>query len=129
MLADVTAAWTSRTSTLGRPVSQVIARSASMSDPDHDLGRAEAGHLLGFLERDRAVIDDRADVRHGPRLHVGETLAFPADAPDGSATLGVDLEDERLRELGPHVERGAGSQLRAPVALPEPSQEGHGRAA
>ena len=31
MLAEVTAAWTSRTSTLGRPVSQVIARSASMS--------------------------------------------------------------------------------------------------
>src|SRR5439155_12345289 len=32
-------------------------------DPDDDLARAEAGHLLGLLERDRAVVDDGRDVR------------------------------------------------------------------
>ena len=105
----MTAAWTSRTSTCGRPVSQVIARSASLErlalddvdellelglgdrlvrllallavgrrealdelagDPDDDLGRPEAGHLLGLLERDRAVVDDGGDVGHRARLHV-----------------------------------------------------------
>ena len=35
-------------------------------DPDDDLGRAKAGHLLGFLERDRAVVHDGRDVGHGP---------------------------------------------------------------
>jgi hypothetical protein len=39
-------------------------------DPDHDLARPETRHLLGFLERDGTVIDDRRDVRDGPRLHV-----------------------------------------------------------
>ena len=105
----MTAAWTSRTSTCGRPVSQVIDRSASRSasrwtmsisfwssrlgdrlvgllallavgrrealdqlagDADDDLARPEAGHLLGLLERDRAVVDDGGDVGDGARLHV-----------------------------------------------------------
>ena len=35
-------------------------------DADHDLLRAEAGHLLGLLERDRAVVDHSRDVRHRP---------------------------------------------------------------
>jgi len=98
-------------------------------DPDHHLGGAEARHLLGFLQRDRAVVDHGADVRHGPRLHVGEALALPADAPHGPLVLGVDLEDQRLRELRPDIERGAGNQLLTAVALPEPAQEGHGHAA
>jgi hypothetical protein len=32
-------------------------------DADHDLLRPEAGHLLGLLERDGAVVDDGRDVR------------------------------------------------------------------
>ena len=47
-------------------------------DADDDLGRAEAGHLLGFLERDRAVVDDGRDVGDGARLHVREALALAA---------------------------------------------------
>ena len=47
-------------------------------DADDDLGRAEAGHLLGFLERDLAVVDHGRDVGDGARLHVRETLALAA---------------------------------------------------
>ena len=80
-------------------------------DADDDLRRAEAGHLLGFLERDGAVVDDGRDVGDRARLHVREALALPADAPDGRRGAGrVDLEDERLRELGADVERRAGGQ-------------------
>ena len=39
-------------------------------DADDDLARPEAGHLLGLLERDRAVVDDRGDVGDRARLHV-----------------------------------------------------------
>ena len=51
-------------------------------DADDDLGRAKAGHLLGFLERDGAVVDDGRDVGDGPRLHVRQALALAADAAD-----------------------------------------------
>ena len=44
--------------------------------------RPEAGHLLGLLERDRAVVDDGRDVRDGARLHVAQALALAADAAD-----------------------------------------------
>ena len=40
-------------------------------DPDHDLARPEAGHLLGLLERDRAVVDDGRDVGDGARTTCG----------------------------------------------------------
>src|SRR4029078_6864014 len=40
-------------------------------DADDARRRAEAGHLLGFLERDRAIVHDCRDIGHGSRLHVG----------------------------------------------------------
>ncbi len=79
-------------------------------DADDDLGRAEAGHLLGFLERDRAVVDDRRDVGDGARLHVRQALALAPDAADRAVAARVDVEDERLGELGPDVERRAGGE-------------------
>ena len=94
-------------------------------DADDDLARPEAGHLLGFLERDRAVIDDRRDVRDGPRLHVREALPLAADAAHRAEALVVDLEDERLGELGPDVESRARGEVVGPVALPDPAPEGH----
>ena len=39
-----------------------------------------------------------------------QALALAPDAADGAVAVVVDLEDERLRELGPDVERGAGGQ-------------------
>ena len=56
-------------------------------DADDDLGRPEAGHLLGLLERDRAVVDDRRDVGDRARLHVRQALALAADAPDGAVAV------------------------------------------
>ena len=41
---------------------------------------SKPGHLLGLLERDRAVVDDRRDVGDGARLHVRQALAFATDA-------------------------------------------------
>ena len=38
---------------------------------------------------------------------------------------GVDVEDERLGELGPDVERGAGGEGLLAVTLPDPPPEGH----
>ena len=81
-------------------------------DPDDDLGRPEAGHLLGLLERDRAVVDDRGDVGDRARLHVRQALALAPDAADRAVPGVVDLEDERLGELGADVERRAGGQRR-----------------
>ena len=94
-------------------------------DADDDLGRAEAGHLLGFLERDGAVVDDGRDVGDGPRLHVRQPLPLAPDAPDGAVAARIDVEDERLGELGPDVERRAGRQRFVRVALPDPAPEGH----
>ena len=85
----------------------------------------EPGHLLGFLERDRAVVDHRGDVRDGPRLHVRETLALAPDAANRPVTGAIDVEDERLGELGADVERRAGGQGLLAVALPDPTPEGH----
>ncbi len=87
-------------------------------DPDDALRRPEAGHLLGLLERGRAVVDDRVDVRHRAGLHVGEALALAADAPHGAEPGLVDVEDERLYELGADVQRRAGSQRRLPPRGP-----------
>ena len=81
-------------------------------DADDDLGRPEAGHLLGLLERDRAVVDDRGDVGDRARLHVAQALALAADAPDRPVAVLVDLEHERLGELGADVERRAGGGRR-----------------
>ena len=117
------ALWTRRTSTCGRPVSQVIgalglaegllldavdqldelrvvdrdpgllallrerrreALDQLAGDADHHLRRPEPGHLLGFLERHRAVVDDRGDVRDRARLHVRQALALAAHAADGA---------------------------------------------
>ena len=83
-------------------------------DPDHDLARPEAGHLLGLLEGDRAVVDDGRDVGDGARRHVAQALPLPADAADRAVAVLADLEDEGLRELGPDVERGAGGERRRP---------------
>ena len=94
-------------------------------DPDDDLGRPEAGHLLGLLERDRAVVDDRRDVGDGARLHVRQPLALASDAADGAVAGAVDVEDERLGELGADVERGTGGEGLLAVALPDPPPEGH----
>ena len=96
-------------------------------DPDHDLARPEAGHLLGLLEGDRAVVDDGGDVGDGARRHVAQALALAADAADRAVAVVADLEDERLRELGPDVEGRAGGQGLALVALPEPAEERHQR--
>src|SRR5205823_10795918 len=92
---------------------------------DDDLGRPKPRHLLGLLEGDRAVVDDRSDVGHGPGLHVGQPLAAPANPPDGAVALIVDLEDERLRKLGADVERRTGRERRLLVTLPYPAPEGH----
>src|SRR5207249_5353395 len=94
-------------------------------DADHDLARSETGHLLGLLERDRAVVDDRGDVGDGPRRHVAEALPLAADAADGAVAVVADLEHEGLGELGPDVERGARGQGIGLVALPEAAKEGH----
>ena len=94
-------------------------------DADDDLGRAEAGHLLRFLERDGAVVDDGRDVGDGPRLHVRQPLPLAPDAPDGAVAARIDVEDERLGELGPDVERRARRQRFVRVALPDPAPEGH----
>ena len=94
-------------------------------DPDDDLRRPEAGHLLGLLERDRAVVDDRRDVGDGARLHVGQALPLAPDATDRAVAVLVDLEHERLGELGPHVERRAGRQRGFLIALPDPAPERH----
>jgi hypothetical protein len=40
-------------------------------------------------------------------------------------TVLADLEDERLRELGPDVEGRAGGQRLLAIALQEPAEEGH----
>ena len=85
-------------------------------DADDDLGRAEAGHLLGLLEGDLAVVDDRGDVGHGARLHVRQPLPLATDATDHATSGLVDLEHERLGELGPDVERGARRELVRPRA-------------
>src|SRR4051794_25790606 len=94
-------------------------------DADDDLARPKSRHLLRFLERDGAVIDDRRDVRDGPRLHVRETLALAPDPADGAEPFVVDLEDQCLGELRPDVERGAGGQSLGPLALPDPAPERH----
>ena len=94
-------------------------------DPDDDLGRPEAGHLLGFLEGDRAVVDDGRDVGHRARLHVREALALAPDAPDDADAARVDLEHERLGELGADVEGRAGGRRGLVGATPDPAQEGH----
>src|SRR5438093_9226967 len=92
---------------------------------DHDLLRPEAGHLLGLLEGDRAVVDHGRDVGHRARLHVREPLALPTDALDGAAAV-LDLEHERLGELGANVEGAAGGEGPAPLLPgPEASQDGH----
>ena len=79
-------------------------------DPDDDLGRPEAGHLLGLLEGDRAVVDDGRDVGDRARLHVRQALALAADAADDADAARIDLEDERLGELG--------ARRRAPCTRP-----------
>src|SRR4029079_10743336 len=94
-------------------------------DADDDLGRAKAGHLLGFLERDGAVVDDGRDVGHGARLHVRQTLAFATHSTDRSVPGRVDVEDERLGELCADVEGRAGGQGIGGIALPDPPPEGH----
>ena len=94
-------------------------------DPDDDLRRAEAGHLLGFLERDRTVVDDGRDVGHGPRLHVRQALALAPDATDRAVAVRVDVEDQRLGELGADVQRRARGEGLVAVALPDPTPERH----
>ena len=81
-------------------------------DADDDLARPEAGHLLGLLEGDRAVVDDGRDVGDRARLHVAQALPLAADAADRAVAVVADLEDERLRELRADVERGAGGERR-----------------
>ena len=98
-------------------------------DADDDLGRPEAGHLLGLLERDGAVVDDGRDVGDRARLHVREALALAPDAADRAVAVVVDLEDERLGELRPDVQRRAGGERLLPVALPDAAPEGHQAAA
>jgi hypothetical protein len=96
-------------------------------DPDDDLGRSETGHLLGLLESDRTVVDDRGDVGDGARLHVRQTLTLAADAADRTVPGLVDLEHESLRELGPDVERRARGERLLLFSLPDPAPEGHGQ--
>src|SRR5262249_22492140 len=98
-------------------------------DADHDLAGAEAGHLLGFLERDRAVVDDRRDVRDRPGRHVAEALPLAPDSADRAVAVLGDLAHERLGGLGPDVEGGAGGEPVAFVALEDPAEEGHAQAA
>ena len=74
-------------------------------DADDDLLRPEAGHLLGLLERDGAVVDDGRDVGDGARLHVRQALALPPDALDDA------LARHRSRTRAPSRTR---SRRRAP---------------
>ena len=78
-------------------------------DPDDDLLRPEAGHLLGLLERDGAVVDDGRDVGDGARLHVGEALALPTDALTTPWPPSIS-NTSALANSVPDVERGAGGQ-------------------
>ena len=94
-------------------------------DADDHLARPEARHLLGLLERHRAVVDDGRDVRDRARLHVRQALALAADTADGAVPGLIDVEDERLGELGADVQRGAGGEGLVPVALPDPAPERH----
>ncbi len=94
-------------------------------DPDDDLARPEAGHLLGLLEGDRAVVDDRGDVRDGAGLHVAEALALPSDAANRPVAVIADLEDEGLGELGPDVECRADGERLTAVPLEDLPPEGH----
>src|SRR4030067_431233 len=94
-------------------------------DSDDDLAWTEAGHLLGFLEGDRAVVHHGRDVGDRPGLHVRQALALPPDAADDPLPRLVDLEDERLRELGPDVEGGAGGERFLALTTPQPAKEGH----
>ena len=79
-------------------------------DADDALRGPEPRHLLGFLERGGAVVDDRIDVRHRAGLHVGQALALPPDAANRAHAALVDLEDEGLDELGSDIQSGAGSE-------------------
>ena len=54
-----------------------------------------------------------------------QPLPFAPDAPDRAVCVGVDVEDERLGEFGPDVERGAGGERFASVALPDAAPERH----
>ena len=94
-------------------------------DADHDLARAKPGHLLGLLQRDRTVVHHGRDVGDGARRHVAQALPLPSDAADGAVGVIVDLENERLGELGPDVERRAGGERLLAIVLPEPTEEGH----
>ena len=56
---------------------------------------------------------------------MAEALSLATNAPDGAVAVVADLEDERLRELGPDIQGGAGGERLLAVALPEPAEEGH----
>ena len=60
-----------------------------------------------------------------PDCMCDEALPLAADAADRPVPVVVDLEDERLGELGPDVERRAGGERLVLVALPDPAPEGH----
>ena len=78
-------------------------------DADHRRCRLHARHLARLTEGAGAVGDDRIDVAHRARLHVGQPLALPPGAPNRSdqAPLLVrrDFDHQRLGELGADVER------------------------
>src|SRR6476469_8075219 len=94
-------------------------------DPDDDLRGSKPGHLLGLLQGDGAVVDDRGDIGDRAGLHVGQALTLPTDAPDRAVTRVVDLEDECLGELGADIERRARGQALILIPLPDPAPEGH----
>ena len=154
----MTAAWTSRTSTFGRPVSQVIDRSASRSASRwtasisfwssasvigwsgflrswlwvvvKPLTSSPAIPMTTWLGRKPAISSaswsataqlstTAAMSATVPDCMWREALPLAADAADGAVAVVVDLEDERLGELGPDVERRAGGERLAVVALPD----------
>ena len=95
-------------------------------DADDHLGRAEAGHLLGFLQRDLAVVDDGRDVGDRARLHVRQALALAPDAADGRRRRPRSIsKTSALANSVPDVESRARGQRIALVALEEAAPEGH----
>ena len=63
--------------------------------------------------------------RRRSRTACAKGLTLAPDPAHGAVARLVDVEDQRLRELGPDVEGGAGGERLLPVALPDAAPEGH----
>ena len=91
---------------------------SSPAMPIDHLGRPEAGHLLGLLERDRAVVDDGRDVGDRARLHVAEALALAADAADRAVAVSSISKTSALANSVPTSSAVQAASASLAVALP-----------